>query len=1168
MTMRKSTKFLFSALLVSSCLATQAQQLAFPEAQGWGRFAVGARDGGTVYHVTNLNDSGTGSLRDAISQPNRIIVFDVAGVINIKDRLVFKNNLYIAGQTAPGEGITVYGNGVSFSGSDNIIVRYMRFRMGHNGSSGKDAAGIANGQNMIFDHCSFSWGLDETFSINPDNKGVVPGYITISNSIMGQGLMPHSAGGLMQSDYISLYRNLYVDNATRNNKIKGKNQYVNNIVYNWKNGCYIMGGDSKGDSFANIEGNLFINGPANGGNAFSGGGGEGAFSFYGEDNWQDSNMDGKFDPAEVTNYAAGVRQTTRYDYPEMPKYPGNSLLTNLLPTVGASLPYRDYADCYMVDEVNSLGKSGELISNEENLVYGSPATWTVWGGNKKVDTDGDGMPDEWEKTHGTDPNKDDAMVIATNRYANIENYINGITVDDRDYFLRAPMCVEFVSATTTSIKLKWRDYTYAEDGFIVELKKAGEEAWKEVARVAANSTSCTIEGLEPGTAFLTRVRAFEGSDKFSEYSPELTMATRPVEAGMLDIDSYQPDLTWDNSATVWDYSAKSWNGGLASFTDNEKVLFDASKDVHVALDETVSPAALVAKGDGNVEISGAGAIAGETSVNKAGEGTLTLNTLNNYTGATVLHEGVLAFNTLKNGSEPSSIGASANFAQSWIFDGGTYRYTGETTATDKAAQIKRESTFEVENSAATVTMNGSFEGDGNIVFDGKGQVSVASSKFFGYKGTTILRGGTLNLSTIEVAKVGIGSSSKLIMEGGELKTNGEDNSFETYSFPIEVKEGTVSQFSPHRNCYIATPLTGSGTLQLNVPYLREYLKGDNFSAFAGRLVANGISSEKEGSLFLLNDNSVNFKNSVVELAGNARMGIWATKGNATIGGLSGASTTYLSGSSKKTKDFECIWNIGTANTDETFAGRINNWSMSGSSSKYQGTVNINKQGTGYWRLTGDNDYKGVTNVQGGNLIVNGTNSGTGAVNVMKDATLSGEGSIAGAVCVDAGATIQAGDFEKGANGAKLSLKSSLTVKSCGIVNVLLEGTSNNVIASDAVTLEDGAVIQMGDADVPMTFVDGEVFKVFSSGVTLGGTVKMIPEKPGEGQVWDLTSLSTEGIVKVATATGVGNISMQEIPAKVEYYDLSGRKISNVGDGAYLLRLTTKAGKVVTRKIMK
>ena len=1166
--MKNSTKLLFSALLVGSCMATQAQQLAFPDAQGWGRFATGARNGGTVYHVTNLNDSGIGSLRDAISQPNRIIVFDVAGVINIKDRLVFKNNLYVAGQTAPGEGITVYGNGVSFSGAENIIVRYMRFRMGHKGTSGKDAAGIANGQNMIFDHCSFSWGLDETFSINPDNKGNHPDYITISNSIMGQGLMPHSAGGLMQSNYISLYRNLYVDNATRNNKIKGINQYVNNIVYNWKNGAYIMGGDSQGDSFVNIEGNLFINGPANGGNAFSGGGGEGTFSFYGEDNWQDSNMDGKFAPSEVTNYAAGERKTTRYDYPEMPKYPGNSLLTNLLPTVGASLPYRDYADCYMVDEVNSLGKSGELISNEENLVYGAPNTWNVWAGNKRVDTDGDGMPDEWEKIHGTDPNKDDAMEIAANGYANIENYINGITVDDRDYFLRTPMCVEFVSATTTSIKLKWRDYTYAEDGFVVEIKKKGEEAWTEVARTPANSTSCTIEHLEAGTSFVVRVRAFAGSDKYSDYSSELTMATRPIDTGMLDIDSYLPDLTWDNSATNWDYTAKSWNDGQTSFTDNEKVLFDASKDIHVNLSETVSPGTLVAKGEGNVEISGDGAIAGETSVNKAGEGILSLNTLNSYMGATVLHDGVLAFNTLKNGSEPSSIGASANFAQSWIFDGGTYRYTGNSTATDRAAQIKRESAFEVENGAATVTMNGAFEGDGDLAFDGKGQVSIATSKFFGYKGATILRGGALYLSTVDISKAGIGSSSKLVMAGGELKTKGEDNSYETYAFPIEVKEGAVSQFSPHRNCYIATPLTGSGTLQLNIPYLREYLKGDNFSAFTGRLIANGISSEKEGSLFLLNDNSVNFKNSVVELLGNARMGIWTTSGKTTIGGLSGASTTYLSGSSKNTKGFTCTWSIGTANTDETFAGKINNWSLSGSSSKYQGTVNINKQGTGYWRLTGNNDYKGITNVQEGNLIVNGTNSGTGAVNVMKGAILSGKGSIAGVVRIYDGAIIQAGDFEEGANGAKLSLKSTLTVKCGGIVNVLLEGNSNNVIASDAVTLEDGAVIQLGDSDVPMTFVDGETFKVFSSGVTLGGTIKMIPEKPGDGQVWDLSVLSTEGVVKVASATGVKKIPMQKDIALVEFYDLSGRKTANAIDGAYLMRLTTKDGKVVTRKIMK
>ena len=127
-------KLILSVFALSLSAAASAQQLAFPGAEGFGRFATGGR-GGKVYHVTNLNDTGSGSFRDAVSSPNRIVVFDVAGVIRLKSRVVVSKNIYIAGQTAPGEGITLYGNGLSFSGASNTICRYLRVRMGIVGAS-------------------------------------------------------------------------------------------------------------------------------------------------------------------------------------------------------------------------------------------------------------------------------------------------------------------------------------------------------------------------------------------------------------------------------------------------------------------------------------------------------------------------------------------------------------------------------------------------------------------------------------------------------------------------------------------------------------------------------------------------------------------------------------------------------------------------------------------------------------------------------------------------------------------------------------------------------------------------------------------------------------------------------------------------------------------------
>ena len=1132
-------KTVLCSLLMMGCLAVQAQQLAFPGAQGWGRFATGGRSG-SVYHVTNLNDSGAGSLRDAVSQSNRIVVFDVAGVINIQSRMVFSSNLYVAGQTAPGEGITVYGNGVSFSGATNTIVRYMRFRMGIGGDSGKDCAGIANGTNMIFDHCSFAWGRDETFSINPDGKGATPEDITLQYCVVGQGLMDHSAGGLMQTNHITLLGNLLCDNATRNFKVKGINQYANNTVYNWKNGAYIMGGDSEGKSYVNIQSNLFINGPAVGGAAFTGGNAD--FHCYGDDNWQDQNRDGAFNPQVVTDYNAATRESQPYDYPELQLLEGKTLLETNLPTVGASLPYRDYADCYMIDEVMSFGKKGALISTEKTLPYGAPSTWTVWAGEKPADADGDGMPDEWEQQNGTNPNANDAMTIADNGYANIENYINSISRSDRQYFLRPPLVLQLAASTSSTLTLSWLDYTDNEQGFAVEMEQDGQ--FREVMRTEANSKGCQLaEGLLPGATYNVRVRAFDG-DHYSDYTPVLEAKTRPEQVDIIDCDAFVGD-------------------------DTDNWLIAPETDEAITLNEQVEKKAVVVRGNAHVTLEGQGGIAGTASLNKTGEGVLTVNTQNTYTGATVLHGGVMEFATLANGGEPSALGASQEFAQNWIMDGGVYRYTGGNTTTNRSARLYNNTELDIDHATVTITDGSNataFEGEGNLIIGGNGQLTVAAKNLFQFNGDLVLRGSNVYLSTVDIAKQGIGKAKRLVMEGGKLSTKGESAGYETYSFAINVPGGDedrVSVFAPNRNCYINCSVSGSGTLQLDIPYLREYV-GGNWSQFSGRLIANGISTDNGGSLLLINKGSSAILSNVpVSLKGNTRLCYWDTNGSLKVGGLSGAKGTYLMGSSKNTKNFTCSWEIGGANTDEQFDGIINNWDCS--SADRGGTVSITKTGTGDWRLTGANVYKGTTTVSGGRLIINGKHSGEGAVTVKNGATLAGEGSIAGKVTVSKGGIIHAGDTITSVK--TLTLGGGLTVQQGGVVEVPIT-TSGNFPRSNKIKVTgacniSGAVLSIDISEAP-NIPDGKSFVLFDfSGAIVTGTgfSQIEPARPSEKQVWDTSELLTKGriLVRNDEELKLENATWRQ-ETETPAFDLSGRPLDDSPRGLYI-----QNGKKLVRK---
>lgn len=248
---------------------------------------------------------------------------------------------------------------------------------------------------MIFDHVSVSWGRDETFSISGSNVG----NITIQNSIIGQGLQTHSCGGLMQTNLgngISLFRNLYIDNKTRNPKVKGTNDFTNNVVYNWGGGGGYIAGDSNAASEVNIVGNYFISGPSTSVTAFTRGNEN--FKGYVEGNFYDSNRDGMLDGTELgvssSNYGGMNIQTTKFPFPAPEKtLRAEDALKLAESSVGAS-KMRDVVDKRLIEELKSYGKTGELISDENVSPMAGPGT--IDGGEQWADANGNGIPDDIE----------------------------------------------------------------------------------------------------------------------------------------------------------------------------------------------------------------------------------------------------------------------------------------------------------------------------------------------------------------------------------------------------------------------------------------------------------------------------------------------------------------------------------------------------------------------------------------------------------------------------------------------------------------------------------------------------------------------------------------------------------------------------------------------------
>ena len=400
------------------CGCAAAQVPAFPGAEGFGAMVSGGRAGG-VYHVTTLADSGPGSFRDAVSESNRTIVFDVGGYIELESTIeISASNLTIAGQTAPGEGITVRNYMVLFKNAENIIVRYMRFRHGLDTTGNGDSLSVTTSKNLIFDHISTSWGRDENFSVTKSEN------VTLQYCIIGEGLLPHSMGGLIEWNTISLHHCLFISNNDRNPKAKGKIDFVNNVVYNW-GGHPFVAGDSAGVSEVNMVNNIFIAGPGSTrldrpitrGNA--------NFHLYMDGNLFDGDQDGQLNPVPLKREMVEEEATwvdSRYEYPSVSTHDAREAYERVLRDVGASL-FRDAIDRRLIAEVTD--QSGQIIADPDEA-GGYPG---LAGGAAPTDTDGDGMPDDWEAiSHHDAGNPEDAHEdLDHDGYTNLEEYLHART---------------------------------------------------------------------------------------------------------------------------------------------------------------------------------------------------------------------------------------------------------------------------------------------------------------------------------------------------------------------------------------------------------------------------------------------------------------------------------------------------------------------------------------------------------------------------------------------------------------------------------------------------------------------------------------------------------------------------------------------------------------------
>ena len=512
-------------LLSISCLPDtgNAQQPAFPGAEGSGRFTTGGR-GGVVLEVTNLNDDGPGSFREAVNAKGpRTVVFRISGNIDLQSSLVIKHNdITIAGQTAPGDGICIRYFNVDVE-ADNVIIRYLRFRLGDLKRVEADALGGLHHSDIIVDHCSVSWSVDEAASFY-DNTRFTMQWCLISESLKysvhSKG--PHGYGGIWGGMTVSFHHNLLAHHDSRNPRFQGsrgqssrKTEIVdhrNNVIYNWgENSAY--GGEGGNQ---NMVSNYYKYGPATEkknrivspsdevGKWYVTGNYVYGYPDITADNWN-----GGVQGVDISK----VRVEKPFPHDPVVTHDAETAFRLVLEDAGASL-VRDSVDRRIVREATDgtatyggLTGMGTGMIDSQDDVGGWPELRTY---GIKEDSDHDGMPDEWERENGLNP--EDAADRNSDRdgdgYPNLENYLNRLCV--RSDYLVAPAELTVRNVSEDAIDLGWKENIPNEEGFRIERSANNTSHFEVIAETKPDIHVYHDGNLAGQRVYFYRIRAFKG----------------------------------------------------------------------------------------------------------------------------------------------------------------------------------------------------------------------------------------------------------------------------------------------------------------------------------------------------------------------------------------------------------------------------------------------------------------------------------------------------------------------------------------------------------------------------------------------------------------------------------------------------------------------------------